>query len=104
MTKPIDKAAAHKRSAMMADLRKQNLESVKETQLHVKSQNTIRRALKRSMKTGPHTISEMAEQTEMTKSDVLWHVSAMLRYGIVVEAGMDEDEEYYMYSLAKGVR
>ena len=104
MTKPIDKAAAHERSAMMADLRKQHLESVKETQLHVKSQNKTRKALKRSMKAGPHTISEMAEETEMTKSDVLWHVSAMLRYGLVVEAGMDEDEEYYMYSLAKGVR
>ena len=104
MTKPIDKAAAHKRSAMMAGLRKQHLESVKETQLHVKSQNMTRKALKRSLKATPHTISELAEETEMSKSDVLWHVSAMLRYGIVVEAGMDEDEEYYMYSLAKGVR
>ncbi len=104
MTKPIDKVAAHKRSAMMADLRKQHLESFKETQLHVKAQNKIRKTLKRSLKAGPHTIWQLAEETELPKSDVLWHVSAMRRYGLVVEAGMDEDEEYYMYSLAKGVR
>ena len=104
MTKPIDKAAAHERSAMMAGLRKQRIDSFKETQLHVKVQNKIRKTLKKSLKAGPHTIPQLAEETELSKSDVLWHVSAMLRYGLVVEAGMDEDEEFYMYTLAKGVR
>lgn len=104
MTKPIDKAAAHERSAMLAGLRKQHIDSFKETQLHVKAQNSLRKTLKRALKAGPHTILQLAEETELSKSDVLWHVSAMLRYGTVVEAGMDEDEEYYMYTLAKGVR
>ena len=104
MTKPIDKAAAHKRSQMMAGLRKQHLDSFKETQLHVKAQNSVRRILKRSLKASPHTILQLAEETELSKSDVLWHVSAMVRYGTVIETGMDEDEEYYMYALAKGVR
>ena len=68
----------------------------------VKSNNSIRRVLKKALKAGPRTIPQLTEETEMASADVLWHVVAMLKYGTVVEAGLEEeDEEYYLYALSE---
>ncbi|MBN1950004.1 MAG: CoB--CoM heterodisulfide reductase iron-sulfur subunit A family protein [Bacteroidales bacterium] len=48
---------------------------------------------------GKKTIPEMAEELNEKKELVTYHVMTMNRYGAVVPAGMDEDEEYYYYSI-----
>jgi hypothetical protein len=96
-----DKEAAKKQTAMLAELRKQNREKVTQAQAMLKEQTAVRKNLSRVLQGEPKTISEIAEAAELLPNDVLWHVTAMKKYGEVVEDGMDEDFEYYLYRLAK---
>ena len=96
-----DKEAAKKRTAMLADLRKQNRDQVTQAQAMLKEQTAVRKNLSRVMQGEPKTISEIAAAAELPPHDVLWHVTAMKKYGQVVEDGLDDDYEYYLYRLAK---
>ena len=100
--KAKEKEKAKAITTLMSERRKDHAETAKTAQALVKSNNSIRRVLKKALKAGPHTIPQLAEETEMASADVLWHVVAMLKYGTVVEAGLEEeDEEYYMYALSE---
>ena len=96
-----DRAEAKKRSAMLANLRKEHREQVKEAQALLKEQQGIRKALRRSLQAGPHSVPQLAEETGLPAHEVLWHIAAMKKYAQVVEAGLDEEYEYYLYDLAK---
>ena len=92
-------------TALMSERRKDHEETAKTAQELVKSNNSTRRVLKKALKAGPRTIPQLAEETEMATADVLWHVVAMLKYGVVVETGLEEeDEEYYLYALSEAKR
>ena len=95
------KEEAKKRTKMLADLRKQHSERVKQAQGLLKEQQGLRKTLRRAMHGEPKTVPQLAEATGIPAHEVLWHVAAMKKYGDVAEAGMDEDYEYYLYSLAK---
>jgi len=47
---------------------------------------------------GPQTVPELSEATGLTSPDVLWHVMAMKKYGMVNEHA--KDGEYFRYALA----
>jgi hypothetical protein len=96
-----DRAEAKKRSTMLANLRKEHREQVKEAQALLKEQQSIRKALKRSLQAGPHSVPQLAAETDLPAHEVLWHIAAMKKYAQVVEAGLDEEYEYYLYDLAK---
>jgi len=86
---------------MLANLRKEHREQVKEAQALLKEQQSIRKALKRSLQAGPHSVPQLAAETDLPAHEVLWHIAAMKKYAQVVEAGLDEEYEYYLYDLAK---
>jgi len=96
-----DREAAKKRSAMLADLRKQHRDKVKAAQTMLKEQLGVRKTLKRALIAGPHSVPQLADETGLPAHEVLWHMAAMKKYAQVVEAGLDEDYEYYLYDLAK---
>ncbi|MEA3336649.1 MAG: winged helix-turn-helix transcriptional regulator [Chloroflexota bacterium] len=96
-----DRTEAKKRSEMLADLRKQHREQVKEAQAMLKQQQGIRKSLRRALQAGPHSVPQLADQVGLSAPEVLWHVAAMKKYGQIVETGLDEDYEYYLYGLAK---
>lgn len=50
-----------------------------------------------AMKSGPHTIPELVDETHLPGDRILWYVLAMKRYGQVIEAGRVGD--YYCYQL-----
>ena len=95
------KEAARKRVQMLAELRKQHGEQAKQAQALLKEQQAARKTLQNALQAGPCTVPQLAQQTGMAAHEVLWHVTAMKKYGLVVEAGMDEDEAYYLYALPK---
>ena len=98
------KDEAKKRTKMLADLRVQHREQVKQAQGLLKEQQALRKSLKRALHGEPKTVPQLAEATGIPAHDVLWHVAAMKKYGEVVESGMNEDYEYYLYGLAKEAR
>jgi predicted transcriptional regulator len=97
-----DKEEARQRTQMLAELRKQHSEQVKEAQALLKEQQAIRKKLQRVLQDGPNSVPQLAEATALPAYQVLWYVATMKKYGLVEEAGLDENEEYYLYRLSKG--
>ena len=95
---------AKKQTEMLAALRKQRSEQVKQAQALLKEQQGVRKTLRGAMKAGPRTIPQLAEATGLPSHEVLWHVTAMKKYGLVIEEGLNEDYEYYLYALSEEVK
>ncbi len=96
-----DKTGVKKRTEMLAGLRQEHREQVKETQLVLKEQQRVRKEIRRALQAAPRTVPQLADDIGMPPHEVLWHIAAMKKYGDVVEAGLDESYEYYLYGLAK---
>jgi predicted transcriptional regulator len=92
-----DKEAARERTALLKKLREEHKESIESTRAHLKAQQEIRRAITGAMREGATTVPEIAEASGLQADQVLWHVTAMKKYDLVVETGRNGD--YYCYSL-----
>jgi predicted ArsR family transcriptional regulator len=95
------KEEAKKRTELLASLRDQRRDQVSKSQALLKEQQAVRRSLQRALQAGPQTVPQLAEATGLPAHQVLWHVTALKKYGQVEEVGMDEDEVYYLYRLSK---
>ncbi len=95
------KEKARQRTRLLVELRKKHAEAVKGTQELLKAQQAVRRTLQRALQDEPRTVPQLAEATGLAAHEVLWHVAAMKKYGLVEEAGMDDAEEYYLYCLPR---
>lgn len=56
-----------------------------------------RRAIRAALTDGGATVPQIAKQTGLPAHEVLWHVTAMKKYGEVREVGQDGD--YVRYAL-----
>ena len=90
-----------KRTEVLVEMRKEHREVVKTAQELLKTQQSVRKALERVLTGGPHNVPQLAQAVNMPAHEVLCHVAAMKKYGIVVEAGTDESGDYYLYRLTK---
>lgn len=90
---------ARKRAIFLKGLREQHKESVKRTQLLLKEQKAIRKVICQPIRAEAKTVPEIANLTGLPSDHVLWHVTAMKKYGLVVENGMCG--EYYLYQMAE---
>jgi heterodisulfide reductase subunit A-like polyferredoxin len=101
MTKKESKEEAKKRAEMLTELRKQHSERVKTAQEMLKEQKAIRKTLMRAIRGEPHSVPQLAEDSDLPADEVLWHIASMKKYGEVAEVEMDEKYEYYQYVLDK---
>lgn len=99
MTQVIGEARKQ-RTAMLKALREERGDAVAATQSRLKAQQRLRKQLKAALKDGPLTIPELASAIELPTQEVLWHVTAMKKYDLLVEAGFDG--EYFQYGLPEG--
>lgn len=90
---------AKRRGALLKELREAHPESVARAQALLKEQNAMRRKITQVMRDAAKTVPEIATETELPAHEVLWHVTAMKKYGLVQEMGMDG--EYYLYQMAE---
>lgn len=90
-------AEKKQRAARLKALREDHAATVDKTQAHVKAQQAVRREIKKVLRDGPKTVPAVAEATGMDPREVLWHLTAMRKYDLVVETGQDGD--YYTYGL-----
>ena len=95
---------AKKQTEMLAALREQHSDQVKQAQALLREQQDVRKTLRKAMKAGPRTVPQLAEATGLPSHEVLWHVAAMKKYGLVIEEGLNEDYEYYLYALSMEVK
>jgi predicted Rossmann fold nucleotide-binding protein DprA/Smf involved in DNA uptake len=90
---------ARKRAEMLKQLREEHRETIARTQALLKEQQAIRRQICQVMRDAPKTVPEVAEATGIPAGQVLWHITAMKKYDLAVETGMDG--EYYQYQLVQ---
>jgi predicted ArsR family transcriptional regulator len=93
--------AKKKRTEMLVEMRKEHRDTVQKAQELLKAQQSTRKALERALTSGPHSVPQLAQAVDMPAHEVLWHIAAMKKYGIVAEAGTDESGDYYLYRLTK---
>ena len=93
------KQDAKQRAQLLKRLREEHRDTVTRTQALLKEQNAIRKQIRQAMGEGPKTVPEVAEAIGLPPNKVLWHITAMKKYDLVVEAGMSG--EYYQYQLAE---
>jgi predicted transcriptional regulator len=97
----VTKQDARQRTAMLKALREQHTDTIEHTQERLKEQKAIRRQICQVMQGDPRTVPEIAEESGLPAHIVLWHITAMKKYGLVTEAG--QSGEYYQYVLAQEV-
>lgn len=87
------------RAALLKHLREEHAATVAEVQERLKAQQAVRKQLRRALDGGPMTVPELAAAVHMPGDQVLWHITAMKKYDLIVEVGFDG--EYYQYALAE---
>ena len=55
----------------------------------------VRRKVKSALAEGPVTVPAVALAAEIETDTALWHITAMKKYGLAVEDGMDGDWPLY---------
>ncbi|MBC8508271.1 MAG: winged helix-turn-helix transcriptional regulator [Chloroflexi bacterium] len=90
-----DKQAAKKRAELLKHLRAEHQETVKRTQTLLKEHKQIHRDICQLIRENAKTVPEIAEATNMPTSNVLWHITALKKYDVIVEDGMCGD--YVLY-------
>ena len=94
-----DREKAKQRSQLLKRLRAEHEATVGRTQARLKEQNKIQREIKRATKGSPKTVPAIADELGYATHVVLWHLSALRKYGGIYEDSMDG--EYFTYSSAK---
>jgi hypothetical protein len=70
-----------------------------ELKAHVKDTNAINRAITKTLKEGPKTIPQIAEQTDIEMRRVTYHLMTLMKYGKIMADEIDDMDEYYYYKL-----
>ena len=96
------KDTAKQRTAMLKALRDQHQVTVERTRALLKDQKAVRRQICQQLRSGPKIVPEIATETGLPAHDVLWHITAMKKYDVIVEVG--QCGEYYQYAMAEGVK
>lgn len=95
----LTREEAKQRMAILKQLRDEHQETVERTRALLKEQQAVRRQICQQLRDGPKIVPEIAEATGLPAHDVLWHITAMKKYDLVVEVG--QCGEYYQYAMAK---
>jgi predicted transcriptional regulator len=94
----LSKDELRQRTALLKELREEHKDTIERTRSRLKEQKAIR-AICQAMRQGAATVPEIADASGLSSPQVLWHVTAMKKYDLVVETG--QCGEYYQYALAE---
>ncbi len=86
---------AKSRAIFLKKLREEHKETVTRSQALLKEQKAVRREICKHIRDESKAVPELASLTGLPASEVLWHITAMRKYGLVFEDGMCG--EYYLY-------
>jgi predicted Rossmann fold nucleotide-binding protein DprA/Smf involved in DNA uptake len=95
----LSKEEKQRRNALLKELREKHASSIELTRERLKEQKAIRRQICQVMRAGPKTVPEIAEASSLPAHEVLWQITAMKKYDLVVEVG--QCGEYYQYAMAE---
>ena len=71
-------------------------ERVKE---ELKEYNRIKKAITGALRDEELTIAQLSENIQMEKSEVMYYLMSLVKYGIVAIGEVDDMDEYFSYKL-----
>jgi hypothetical protein len=89
------KEDSKRRAIFLKKLREEHKETVAQAQALLKEQKRVRKEICQHIRLESKTVPDLAVLTGLPASDLLWHIMAMKKYGLVKETGMCG--EYYLY-------
>ncbi len=84
---------------LLKQLREQHKTTVEATQARLRDLQAIRKKVRTALGGEALTVTELAAAIAMPADQVLWHITAMRKYGLVAEVG--QDDGYYRYALVE---
>ena len=82
-------------------LRKERSDQVDRAIELQKEKRSIRRKVRKAMAGEPVTVPAVANAAGIETDTAIWHITAMKKYGLVVEDGMDGDWPLYRLADSK---
>ena len=67
----------------------------------LKEYNRVKKALTGALQEEEVTIALLSEKLQMDKSEVMYYLMSLVKYGIVAIGEIDDMDEYYTYKLVK---
>ena len=67
----------------------------------LKEYNRVKKALTGALQEEELTIALLSEKLQMDKSEVMYYLMSLVKYGIVAIGEIDDMDEYYTYKLVK---
>jgi len=68
---------------------------------NLKAYNQMKKKVIKAIGDEELNIPQIAEKLNISKSDTLYYVMSLLKFGVVQAAGIDDMDEYYFYKLKK---
>jgi len=90
------KESAKQRTQELKELRAIHQKTVDRTQSLLKEQGKVERKIIKLIKEESKTVPDIASQLEMPTHRVLWYLTALKKYDLIREDGMDGDYVLYM--------
>ena len=91
-----DKESAKQRAQELKELRGKHQITVDRTQALLKEQGKVERKIIKLIKEESKTVPDIASQLEMPTHRVLWYLTALKKYDLIREDGMDGEYVLYM--------
>ena len=88
------------KTQVLKQLRVERADTVKRTQALLKEQKAIRKKIRAALGAESKTVPQVAEIVAMPTHEVMWHISAMKKFDLVAEDGM-EDFVDVLYKLVE---
>ena len=68
---------------------------------NLKEFNKIKKAILEALKESDLTIAELTQKLDMPKSDVVYYLMSLIKYGFVQTGEVDDMDEYFTYKLKR---
>ena len=91
-----EKESTKQRTQELKELRATHQKTVARTQALLKEQGKVERKIIKLIKEESKTVPDIASQLEMPTHRVLWYLTALKKYDLIREDGMDGDYVLYM--------
>ncbi len=82
-------------------LRKERPDQMERAREMQKEKKSTRRKVRKALTEEPVTVPTVAREVGIETDTALWHITAMKKYGLVVEDGMDGDWPLYRLADSK---
>jgi predicted transcriptional regulator len=87
------------RKVDLKELRQTRAATVTATQRLLKEQQATRKLINAEISSQARTVPDISQAIGLPAGQVLWHLMAMKKYGLIEESGMEG--QYYLYETAK---